>query len=129
MRKALCLMIIIMIFSVYGCGSSENKEKGQKWDCSVAYSEEGESAIIFSDVEMQTDSGKLRFRNRNEFPVHFYLYSDGLLILENDIPVGGVTSYERANRDYEYTVGFCADVKEGTDIIITAYDGNAIMEP
>lgn len=133
MRKVLSLMmIIIMIFSVYGCGMSENKEKGQKWDCSVLNSEEGVSDIIYSDVAMRTDSGKLRFRNRNEFPVHIYLYSDDAdepLILENDIPVGGVFSYEQTNRDYKYTVGFHADVEEGTDIIITAYDGNAIMEP
>lgn len=133
MRKVLYLMMtIIMIFSVCGCGASEDQEKGRKWDCSVLNPEEGASAVAHSDVEMQTDSGKLRFRNRNEFPVHIYLYSDDTdepLILENDIPVGGVFSYEQANRDYKYTVGFRADVEENTNIVITAYDGNAVMEP
>ena len=133
MRKILCVVLFaLMVFALCGCSRSENVEKGKKWDCSVLNPEQEKTIIVYSDVKLQTDSGQLCFQNRNDFPVHFYLYSDDEeepLVFEGDIPVGGVTTYEQVNSKYKYRTGFHADVPEGTDIDIMVYDGNAEMEP
>ena len=133
-RVFLCIIFIFLltVFTLSGCHRNTQAEKGQKFDCSVVnvnVEEEG-NVIVYSKAEMQTNTGKLIFQNRNDFPVHFCLYDEEQhVVLEDDIPIGGCTSYEQVDPDIKYTVGLHADVADGTEINVMAYDGDAVMEP
>ncbi|MEE0109511.1 MAG: hypothetical protein UEP57_01290 [Oscillospiraceae bacterium] len=120
------LMVLLVLLAVFlcGCGKSEKVVKAENmWDCSVYVVFEDATAIMYSEVEMQTNSGQLYFQNRNAFSVHLYLYANGELETEAELSPGGALAFLHVLNDKVYTVGFHADQPQGTEIVVMAYDG------
>lgn len=128
MKRLLALLLTAVVFL---CGCGKTAEEGKKWDCSVVVPVEDPTCIVFVNERLQTNSGSLSFQNRNQFPVHLYLYKNGFgeLVTEAEMQPGGAFAFLQVEADVEYTVGFHADQPEGTAVTIMAYDGNHSQEP
>ena len=129
--KRLCVLLLVSALLLCGCSSNEESPTGKKWDCSVFVAADDPTCVVYSNERLETSSGSLSFQNRNSFPVYLYLYKDGFgeLVSESEMQSGGVYAYLRIEEGAEYTVGFHADMPEGTPVIIMAYDGNARQDP
>lgn len=125
--KRLTALVLLTAILLWGCGKAE--EAGKKWDCSVSVVSEDATAIVYSEAQMQTNSGQLSFQNRNAFPIYLYLYSDGGLVHESEITPGGAVVFFQISPEKEYTVGIHAEQPVGTKINVMAYDGNMSQEP
>lgn len=128
MKKISLLFAAICILGLCGCSNAKDTDAVTKWDCSVTAAEDNTDdhyVITFSNEEIQAQTGVLTIQNRNEFPVKIHLLTAGKQELVQEIPVGGCVMFHDITADASYTVGVHAEVTEGTDISIMAYDGTS----
>lgn len=62
-------------------------------------------------------------QNRNDFAVTVHLLREGNEEEVSEIAVGGNVVFYQIKKDAVYTIGIHADVDEGTEIKLAAYDG------
>ena len=128
MKKIPLLFAAICILSLCGCSSAKDTEASTKWDCSVTAAADNTDdayVITYSNEEIQTRTGVLTIQNRNDFPVKIHLSTVGKQELSEEILPGGCVMFQNITPDTPYTVGAHAEVTEGTDIAIMAYDGTS----
>ncbi len=97
-----------------------------KWDCTVHCAEEsGENSyvITYSEKEILADTGCITFQNRNMFAITVHLIGKGKEVFVSEVAPGGNVVFMQANPAVIYTVGIHADVEEGTQLSLMAYNG------
>ena len=101
--------------------ASENK-----WDCTVQCAKESDEdsyIITYSEEEILADTGCITFQNRNMFAITVHLVGKGKEAFVSEIAPGGNVTFMQADKEVTYTVGIHADVEEGTELNLMAYDG------
>ena len=119
------LLLLLTALLVTGCGKEEDPSN-PKWDCSVTAAETSAAdayIITYSDAAVQCSQGVLTVQNRNDFPISAHLQTEGQEDRVSSIPPGGSTAFFQMETGQAYTVGLHADVAEGTEILVTVYDG------
>ncbi len=122
----LCLWMIILILALSACSKSVDKPNVEKWDCTVNCAEKsGDNSYIitYSDKEILSSSGMLSFQNPNDFDIVVHILTNGEEERTTTVKAGGVVVLHQVKKDVIYTIGCHADVKEGTEIKLTVYDG------
>ena len=128
MKKIPLLFAAICILSLCGCSSTKDTEAVTKWDCSVTAAADNTDdayVITYSNEEIRTQTGVFTIQNRNTFPVKIHLSTAGKQELSEEILPGGWVMFHHITPDTPYPVGAHAEVTEGTDIAIMAYDGTS----
>ena len=124
MRKPLTILALLAALLLSGCSASEKAPS--KWDCTVTCMEDSTEetyVITYSDQTLRSSTGTLSFQNPSDFPVVIHLFTGGEKEQVFDIQPGGACAFLQAKTDADYTVGLHADVPEGTEIPLIAYDG------
>lgn len=128
MRKGFCLcMVVIWYLSLSGCGNREAVIAKDKWDCTVHCAEEsGENSYIitYRDEPLLADTGCITFQNRNAFAITVHLSGKGKEVFVSEIAPGGNVAFLQVDPEVSYTVGIHADVEEGTELNVMAYNGD-----
>ena len=117
---ALCCFLLLS-----GCSGSNPSAPQKNWNCTVICAEESSDnayVISYSDERIISGTGILTVENENNFDIVVHLTADSGERVE-EIKAGGILILYQIAKDTAYTLGCHADVPEGTEIIVTVYDG------
>lgn len=101
-------------------------ESATQWDCSVRCAEESTDTsyvITYSEELIVSSTGTVTFQNRNDFDVMIHLLTDGQQERSLEISAGEAVIFYDLIKAAEYKVGIYAEVPEGSEIILMAYEG------
>ena len=102
-----------------------SKKPQKRWDCTVLCVEESSDnyyVVSYSEEKIISKTGILTIDNKNDFDIVVHLISDGKERVQ-EIAAGGVAVFYQIVKDTEYTLGCHAEVLEGTEIIVSVFDG------
>lgn len=96
---------------------------------------EDETAIVYYNKQIKSDTGVVGIWNKNDFPVDVYFYPDdggepvygGECVSQMDLSADSQTIGIQLDTDRKYKVGIHADVEENTPIHIIIQDGNEVI--
>lgn len=124
MKKLIVFVLtLVCLATMAACDKHTTPQK--KWEYTITCAEESaENAYVISyiDDKIISNTGILTFENKNDFDVIVHLTADGKERAEK-MEAGGILTLYQLVRDTEYTLGFHADVSEGTEIIVLIFDG------
>lgn len=130
-KRFICIICICSMM-LCACSNQKHVEELDKWDCTVECAETStpDSYIItYSNEKIVPSSDVLTIQNQNDFDIKVYFCSSDTVGGEAyDIAAGGVTVLYQLDKEAEYRLGVHADVEEGTEIKVMAYDGE-VSEP
>ena len=135
MKKLIFIVLFVVIAVIAGGYAVWKSNQPSQWDVNLAQAVEDETAIVYYDSPIKSNTGVIGIWNKNDFPIDVYFYPydgdapvyGGNNVSEMDIPADSQVIGIPLDIDKKYTVGIHADVEENTEIHVIIQDGNETL--
>lgn len=135
MKKLIFIVLFVVIAVIAGCYAVWKSNQPSQWDVNLAQAVEDETAIVYYDSPIKSNTGVIGIWNKNDFPIDVYFYPydgdapvyGGNNVSEMDIPADSQVIGIPLDIDKKYTLGIHADVEENTEIHVIIQDGNETL--
>lgn len=135
MKKIIFIVLFVVIAVIVGGYAFWKSDQPSQWDVDLAQAIEDETAIVYYDNPIKSNTGVIGIWNKNDFPIDVYFYPydgdapvyGGNNVSEMDIPADSQVIGIPLDIDKKYTLGIHADVEENTEIHVIIQDGNETL--
>ena len=135
MKKLIFIVLFVVIAVIAGGYAVWKSNQPSQWDVNLAQAVEDETAIVYYDSPIKSNTGVIGIWNKNDFPIDVYFYPydgdapvyGGNNVSEMDIPADSQVIGIPLDIDKKYTLGIHADVEENTEIHVIIQDGNETL--
>ena len=135
MKKLIFIVLFEVIAVIAGGYAVWKSNQPSQWDVNLAQAVEDETAIVYYDSPIKSNTGVIGIWNKNDFPIDVYFYPydgdapvyGGNNVSEMDIPADSQVIGIPLDIDKKYTLGIHADVEENTEIHVIIQDGNETL--